>query len=591
MKSQRQSSIKADWPPPGGETKMTTKETERPLIDLNPEPCVGVLPFRAVVALLLIEACVVVWVAFDHSTPCYDTAVHRLASMTICDLLHHAHCRSLEWYRSLFAVNSLYPPLFYFLSGSLKVIFGRLSCTDRIVNLMFVAIQFWAVYQAALLTCKSRTEALMAGIIVFLYPLTFWAAHNVLLDCGANAMVALGLCTFLWWSKGATASKSLLLGLVLGLAALTKSHTIAFFVGPVLVELVRTLKERSLWRFKQLGLTVLLSGSIVLPWLLLAGPTVFRFVADIQQQDFGIHNRVAECFDNLYRYSLIDPGGLLLSPLWFAVFVAGLLYAMRTLTPEKVYLIASLLVGILVCSSFRWVHQARYIAPISAITAILSADVLGQAWLSRKLLPRALCALVFGLAALQFLIMGFAPYPIQLPDWLEKLSKKSVVGYGQPRAVRGAMGVSFYPIPPQDWGMVWTLSTIERMSQGREQIIGALPNSDAFGSAPLTYLILSRGYSSPLIPCRKYTVGGDLVVFDPDFVTKAADWYVLKTGDQGREFVDQKSSIAYRRWCEFVRSSSQFYLFATKSLPDGGILQLYHNRKPAIRGVTSEDTH
>jgi 4-amino-4-deoxy-L-arabinose transferase-like glycosyltransferase len=570
---------------------MTTAHSELETIDRH----LSVLQNRhkwidlnAVVLLLLIESIVITWMAYDHSVPCWDTAGHRISSIMVYELLHHAHCRSVDWYQHLFAVSPLYPPLFYIISGSLKIVLGKLGRTDEIVNLVFVAIQFLSVYQAAYLTSSNRVAASIAGVLVFLYPITFWAAHSILLDCAANAMVALALCTFLWWSSGPTLLRSLLLGLVFGLTMLAKNNTVAFLLGPVLLDVLFALRDRNQQRFKQLALSLVVCVLVVAPWLLMAGPRMLDFVRSIQQQNFGAHDRFVEFFNHFKDFALVDMRGFIFSPLPCFCFLIALLNAFRALTRKKSYLIASILVGVLVCCSFRWVHQARYFAPITIGAAILTAEMFSGWWLSGKVMLRANCVILTVLMVLHFVCMNFVPYPIQPPGWLNELllSKELVFNYRSPREVRGVMGISFYPIPEADWGMEWSLSTIRKATNDQITTLVVLPNSDQCGESTLRYLSLTKNYRITLKNCRTYSVAGDFVSFAPSQVLNAADWYILKNGDQGREFADQASLNAYNQCCQFIRTSGKFLRVGSKQLPDGSTLELYCKRSRQDRGAS-----
>src|ERR1700677_2793922 len=124
--------------------------------------------WHVLLLLLLVEITVVTWNAFDHSLPCWDTVDHRLCSSAVYELFKHPHFRSFEWYRGIFAVSYLYPPLFYFVSATLKFILGPFAETELASNLIFVAILFLSNYYIARETFKSVLTGSTAAILVFL---------------------------------------------------------------------------------------------------------------------------------------------------------------------------------------------------------------------------------------------------------------------------------------------------------------------------------------------------------------------------------------------------------------------------------------
>jgi 4-amino-4-deoxy-L-arabinose transferase-like glycosyltransferase len=513
--------------------------------------------------------------------PCWDTAAHRLNSFLVYDLLKHPDLGSIDWYKRIFSVSPLYPPFFYFINGVLKVICGELFPTDELCEIFFVALLFSSVYGIAKLSYKDHISAPLAATMVFLCPLTFWSTHSILLDSPANAMIALGLCTFLWWTDNPTKVRSLALGSAFGLAFLTKSNTAAYFFGPVAIECISVLRNRDLLRSKQLLLALTVSTTVILPWVVFAGPTVSQYVASIQQQDFGMHDRVVDFFDNLRLYGFVDMPTSVLTPLFYGAMIFAFL-RMKTIGRNQIYLLASGVSAIIICSAFRWLHSSRYIVPITIPVAILTAHLFAEMWTSHKIIQRTM---LFGIALIaisQFVYFGFTPYPLRLPKPLNKFLR--VVSGNWDRFHYEHQGVSLHPLPYADWRALWVISLVEHLSDHSPTTLIVMPDSDTVGCSTYVYLTAIRKDGIKMLDCRNLAVQADIVRFDASQAA-TVDWYVLKTGDQGRQLADSASAAAYDQWCRFVRSSGKFSLFTSKSLPDGSILQLYINENSKNAGI------
>ncbi len=527
--------------------------------------------------LILVELAVVIWNMFDHSLPCWDTAAHRLNSLAAYELFRHPHFRSVDWYRGLCTLSPLYPPLFYWLSGGLKLLLGPAAETERLVNLFFVAILYISTYKLTYLFFSSRAKATLASLIVLLNPQIFWSTHCVLLDLATNAMVAAGLYAIAWWHDKPSTKRALYLGLVVGLAILTKHNTVGFFAGPILLIAIMAYRAKNWFCFRQIAIAAIMAGIVCLPWIIFDGPLVLEYIASIQNQTFGTQDRVKEFFENLSNYTH-ETFWMIVTPFFSIVFIFSLIRCIwkRQISYHQIYILSSICCAMLICSSFRWLHQPRYIAPLAIPVAIIMADFIIDQWHRKILLVRPILAALVLLAMSQAFIMAYSPNPIKFPTGINKIICSSPVlkRLGYNHSDTSAMGLSMYPLPEADWGMQWTLDEIEK-SGSKYQTLMVMPNSDSVGASTLTYLIKTKGYHVNLKCCREYSVAGDLITFNKDTATEAASWYLLKSGHQGQKIADQQNQKAYDLWCSFIRQSPDFRLYAEKSLPDGSTLSLY----------------
>ena len=543
--------------------------------------------------LVVIALSLALWVSFDHSIPCWDTAAHKLNSFKVYQLLRHPHLSHLYWYRNIFAVSPLYPPLYYFVSALLKFIAGAAVNTEFISNLIFMTVLFFSLNYAAQAVSKDKLTGILCGCLVFLYPAVYWSAHIASLDFAAIAMVALGLACFLWWADIPNTRKSIVLGLVLGLAALTKNNTPIFFIGPILTDLIFALlskdrKKCDYARIKQLAIVAASSFIVILPWLILAGPTVVKFIASIQQQNFhlnsyssgstdlasnlGTSSWIADFVTHCQWFTLQDLP-VILSPLFCGCFLIALVTS-RPFNRNTIYLLAAIICSIIAASAFRWPHQFRYIVPVVAPMAILTTQMFAQMWQSHRTTWRLALATIIFIGILQFIYDAWCPYPLHSPAWTKIIMQALGEDFKMHVGLPEVSGVSVNPLPENDWGTVWALLAIEASGGRRPTSLMIVPGCDEINCSSYYYLTKVNNNGIEVATPRQHTETGDLVQFDPKLATWY-EWYILKTGNQGRQMYNSASMAAYSQWCEFVRNKKLYMLVKTKLLPDGSTMELY----------------
>ena len=538
--------------------------------------------------MLAVELAIIVWNLFDRSTPCWDTAAHRLNALAAYDLLSRAHFRSIDWYRQMLTISPLYPPLFYWLSALFKLLLGRLAETEQLLNCVSSGVLVVTSYHLALLTTKDRVASTISCLLPFLSVLLFAMTHTVLLDCAATAAVTVCLYFLLRWSGEMNLPRSLALGCLFATALLIRTNDGAFFVGPVIFDTFMWLRKKDYRNVSLLVLSIGFSAFLLAPWMLFAGPVMLDFVHSIQSQNLGSHTGLAEFVENAARYSVMDSFYWLLSPPMYVGLIAALvaLFFRRPIGKERTFLVLSIVSGIFICSGFHWVHQSRYVLPLVVPEAVLLGDFLSWAWFTKtkvaiaRVLNRVVVVALVALMVLYAFCMSFVPYPVRLPAWLDAFILKHHLIRSYLNADLAQMSTSYHPLPYADWRMQWAVDTIEQASGGRFQTVMVLPDGDTVGPSPLTYMILSKPYHLSLQICRTVLVNGDSVKSKPALDAHSADWFILKTGsDQGRPFVDQTSATAYETWCQVIRHDATVDLHALHPLPDGSNLELYHRRR------------
>jgi hypothetical protein len=230
--------------------------------------------------------------------------------------------------------------------------------------------------------------------------------------------------------------------------------------------------------------------------------------------------------------------------------------------------------GLVVCSSFSWVHQCRYIVPLAVPISVLTAGVFASTWVTSKPYVRGMLLLIATFVLVQFVFVNFTAYPIRFPGWLNRVVKK-LGNFNTP--FDNYQSIAMRPNAEADWGELWAISRVERESQGKRTTLLIMPHLDVVNQSTYFYLAQTRKDNLDVLSSRVCVVVADSVIFNQPFA-QAVDWYILKTGEQGRQLADAASERAYDRWCTYVRTSPSFELKDVKKLPDQSVLELFHKK-------------
>jgi hypothetical protein len=246
------------------------------------------------------------------------------------------------------------------------------------------------------------------------------------------------------------------------------------------------------------------------------------------------------------------------------------------------YLLASIGGSIITASAFHWPHQYRYIVPAAAPIAVLTAQMFAQMWQSRRFAWQAALVLIVLTGLLQLIYDAWSPYPLCLPNWTKAIMQAVGEDFKMHLNSLEVPGVSVHPLPDCDWGTSWVLSTIETYKGGQSTTLMIMPGCDEINCSSYYYLTKISKDGIEVASPRQHTELGDQVRFDPKLAAWY-EWYVLKTGNQGRKMYNLDSKVAYDQWCDFARNAKLYKRVKTKLLPDGSTMELYRK----ILGVES----
>jgi 4-amino-4-deoxy-L-arabinose transferase-like glycosyltransferase len=335
------------------------------------------------------------WTTQDTGVPTFDAGFHLQRAFAMRDMVADAHLGAI------FETYEGYPPLVHLVGGVAAAIAGVSETTVVLVNnLVFLPLLLGGIYAAGSLAFDRRVGA-WAAVVALASPMVISQFHEYMLDAPQAALVAVGVALLLWSDRFTRRLPSLLAGVAISLALLTKPTSAVWFVGIVAVMLVR-----GGWR-RPAGLA-LCFGAVAL----IAGPWYLDHVNDLRSHAGVVDDPDYWWYDHIpyaerwtvqnfawYGWNLVN--NQLYLPLLLA-FLAGLAVSVRRfarerspsdVTPE---LVAGGAVG-WVCQSLVTVDDGRYTLPALVYIAVFAAAWIPSA--SRRVRTVGLAAILLALVA------------------------------------------------------------------------------------------------------------------------------------------------------------------------------------------------
>lgn len=475
-----------------------------------------------------------------------DEAGHILNAMQYANLFHHFHPWKLEWLRQFLSINPFYPPAVYIYDGALKLIFGNHRAVDIACHLSYLTLLLAATFGITYKTARSTAAAVVATILLFLYPQIQHLSHAYMLDLPLTAMVAAGLFSLLWWKENPTIKRTFITGCVLALACFTKQLGAAYLVPPCVFLLVT-----GNWRERQgLILIGVITSAVMLPWFLVNLAWIKSYAAENNAVMQGSQLPVFRVFID-YIVGLAHSMSYPLT----AAFALAVVLGRKSFNKNVALLAVTALGGLALTSLLSCTFALdRYAAPALITCAAITA--LGIA-------KRAMITdMVLLIGVSQVLCFSFGlnlPIPVSLREFrgvsIRSSAPHNDVGYMQ-EEVLGAIATA------DPGAAVW---------------LNILPSDGIYNPHSFELLAAEHGYAMKPTTSRRWTIMGDTVEFKPE----SALWfqyYLLKTGVQGNQFRDQSSAKNEKTLEAFVRQSGHFKMLKSWTLPDKSDLSLWRQQ-------------
>ena len=487
--------------------------------------------------LLYVIVTNIIWIVIDTRPPFWDMAYHQTTALRIFGAFADNGVRALAIVPQL---SGGYPPLYPTIVALFYGLFGISVDVAQAVNFPAIAILLLATYGIAKRVLPPM-QAALAGILVIFYPYMLWLSRETVIEYWLSSIVAVAIYVLYRTENFSNTKYCFLFGVICGLGMLTKITFVLYVAVPALWLARKNLKNAAV-----AGVPALLITSY---WLLPRW-AAFKSYMGVTTM-FGRVEGDPEVFtwQSLLFYLRTLEGYEIFLPL-FLVFIAGLVYAVRTWKPEWttifVWLIGGWLTLVLIQNK-----DPRFYAPLLSAVAVISAAALVRMRLTLALLIPLLLfqhyLVSFGIRALPEQVV-LVPGTKGFFDWNWNLYTQRYFGLWGPPA-------------HEDWRVEHVLSNVAEPN--RPIALGMIPSIPRFDAEAFEFYIALHKY--PIVVQR---------LWNSDVASLAnTDYIVLSENDQGYAtlFSNEMSKLN-----DFVFTNpDRFHLVERFSLPNAGIIRLY----------------
>ncbi len=510
------------------------------------------------------------WLKADTRPPYSDTAGHAIITLRAASQPWRQLVASGQFIEEILRIQP-YPPLFYVTSMPFAALVWPTVDAMLAVNTLYLGVLMVATYGIGRLLVGGWA-ALLAAFLVSMYPIVFGLSRVYLTDVALTAMTTVTVYCLIWSESFRRFWPSLLLGVAIGLAALTKWTFVAFFLGPLAVALYVAMRRATRARLLNIALAGCLALVVALPWYLYNYEQLRRFLrnngflAAQLEQDPAIWT-----LTSLSHYLLEATREQMLLP-FCLLFVVGTWLALRRCrwNAYLLMLLAWIVVGYVVSSLFIN-KDTRYTMPYLPAIALLTA--IGLVQIRHVTSRRVVLALTMTYALVQFvgLTVGISPRVAWMPSCIGWPAGRPVLTLYSER-----VHIADYA-RAEDWQVDAILTAMfadagTRPPDAPPLQLVVIPTAEYFDAQAFTY----ARWRDRLRLNVSFVTG--ILDVDSQEVMANSDYVVTKSGAQGWAFALQDAEEITAQLLDATSPLRAHYaLLAEFPLPDGSTAQLFRH--------------
>lgn len=412
---------------------------------------------------------------------------------------------------------------------------------------------------------RDNLAAAFAVLLINFYPEVAAESHKSMLDFPVMAMSMLALWALAGWDKNPDARRTILLTLATGAALMTKQVCAAFLVFPYAFVFFNKIGNRRYREARNLVISGISSGSLLVPWLIVSMPTIKKVANEIQ---IALGNKqVADVFiHNVAAYLGFIPA--MMTPALLIVACIAAAFAGRERHRTFFLLSLSTLSALILLSTLTWQYALpRYFIAALIVPAAYTSIMLSTLWRGGKPIQKSLVIAVLATGILGYTAINFCPTPLDAAPLyaVRDLSLRPATSVSEERFE--------HPYPDKDWGVRWTLDKIKAVDGDAPVWLNVLPSTQQLNVHVFEYYAHQGRYQLKPTTSRSWSAAGDSANFDESQLLNY-QWYLLKTGEQGFKFHDPASKRSFDACVDFIRNGGKFSIIEEKRLPDGSVLTL-----------------
>ncbi|MGH9443850.1 MAG: LmeA family phospholipid-binding protein [Thermoanaerobaculia bacterium] len=316
------------------------------------------------------------WLSKNTRLPTWDPFNHLVSGMKY----HHALSDFFEGKvtlrstaSALLRVDDHYPPLAP-LAASPAFAAEDPRAATFFLNQAALAILIFATYALGK-RHSSEAAGVLAAMAVTAFPMVSMQSREFMLDLPDAAMTSMALLALWRAERFRRPGPSLLFGLALGLALLTKWTVVFFLAAPLAFEILRAAREDDRWeRLRNAAAGLLAAAAMSFPWY---GTHLWNLARDSGKFSYGVGVREGDPPILSPRSLLFYASSLVAAVLlpWALLFLAGLGLAARDRFRRSGLLALSIAGGWTILTLVRN-KDARYVIPMLPAVAVLAVSAL-----------------------------------------------------------------------------------------------------------------------------------------------------------------------------------------------------------------------
>lgn len=530
-------------------------------------------PLMAVAfGLAVLLAVNILWFRKDDAPPIYDMAYHLSLGWQARKALGNGDLAGL------FTLSDYYPPLVHWTLAIAYFATGPRPAAVLLANLGWAALLALSMYRIGCRMAGPWSAAAAAVAAIWL-PMNAWWSREAMLDVPLTACVAAATLLLIEACDSTDRWHWLALGLALGLGMLVKWTFILFLAPPLVLCMIRRMRQRRQSPGKVSPVAHWLDAALVavvvaFPWYILHLQNLRkRFSATMAEglaegdPSVGSLSSVTFYIQSLLSYHLFA--------VFFVLAVIGVLVALHRRNRVDLVLLIQLAGG--------WVFltllankDPRYLMPLVPMLVLLGTSVLRSGWLFAvvALALAQLLAVSFDIGLPQRIRLVESSVPVWQERWLHEENHREHSRIVLLRSGWDLFQASYAGMigPPrkEDWKVNAILERVvsNAAAGSRRQLLALVPDMPRFHAGAFQLQADWRGWP---VKTSRPRAGADWEALE-DF-----DYVVIKEGNQGPPWTTAQNAEIDM----FVKNNPAYFkVVELYQLPDGSWARLCRIERP-----------
>jgi 4-amino-4-deoxy-L-arabinose transferase-like glycosyltransferase len=412
------------------------------------------------------------WLKANNIPTAWDDSWNLLTSNYYYKTLVGQEHRSINQFGSNFPIfiHSItsYPPFFKISSLPLYFILGFSPKIAVLTNVFFYLIMIVSIFYITN-KIEEKNSSIIAIFTVSTMPLLVGLSRIYLLDFAFASIVTAGLALLIKTNNFNSKKASILFGIIFGVGTLTKIHYPVLIIPTIIFYIFINKKEFKIKQFKNLILSGVISGIIILPWLFTDFKGILRYLLTYSSKSWALSEGDPQwtSIQGAFYYLRETWNGI--SGIYFMLFILAIIlisikvYKNKAFFEEKnklIYLLTFFIVSTTIIFTYMANKDPRFIIPIFPAIAIISAIGITQSKLKN------IFKILFILLVAIIILIPLNSYTFNYSNLEKDYDFNTKLGYLQ---IFPTNNPYLYKPLNQDWKIKEVIETIQKDNSSIKQ--------------------------------------------------------------------------------------------------------------------------